>query len=206
MRLGYSAAAAGSSTDAWHLSGSFNEGLIVQSAQSLLFDGDFAARMENGVARNAWLSLHTRYYRRIGRQPGKNLFFAKLSGSVGLNLDIDNPVVLGGDSGLRGYPLRYQSGDKKLLLTLEQRVFTEWYPFRLFHVGAAVFFDIGRTWGANAVAAPNLGLLKDAGIGLRIGNSRSGNGRVVHVDLAFPMDGESDISKVQLLVEAKSSF
>jgi outer membrane protein assembly factor BamA len=203
MRLGYSAAAAGSSADAWHLGASFNEGLIVEDRQSLLLDGDLAARLEGGVARNTLLSMNARYYR---RQSGQNLFFARLSGSLGHNLDIDNPVVLGGDSGLRGYPLRYQSGDRKLLLTLEQRVFTEWYPFRLFHIGGAVFFDVGRTWGVDAVASTNLGWLRDAGIGLRIGNSRSSTGRIVHVDLAFPMDGEADISKVQLLVEAKSGF
>src|SRR5947199_4526984 len=34
------------------------------------------------------------------------------------------------------------------------------YPFRLFRVGAAVFFDSGRTWGSAPLAAPSLGLLR----------------------------------------------
>ena len=51
-----------------------------------------------------------------------------------------------------------------------------------------------------------MGVLKDVGIGLRIGNTRSGLGNIIHVDLAFPLDGDSSISNVQLLVETKQHF
>lgn len=196
-RIGYSG------NSAWHFKGSFNEALFMSDAQSLLIDGEFDGRVEAGVARNAMLTLNAKFYR---RRSERNLFFAKLSTSLGRNLDIDNPLTLGGDTGLRGYPLRYQSGDKKVLLTLEQRIFTNWYPFRLFNVGGAVFFDAGRTWGPSPVATQNRGLLRDVGFGLRIASSRSGSGRVMHIDLAFPLDGGSDISQMQLLIEAKSSF
>jgi hypothetical protein len=49
-------------------------------------------------------------------------------------------------------------------------------------------------------------LLKDIGIGLRFGNSRSGLGNIIHVDLAFPLDGDSSIDDVQILVETKERF
>jgi hypothetical protein len=48
--------------------------------------------------------------------------------------------------------------------------------------------------------------LKDVGFGLRLGNTRSGNGRVIHIDIAFPLDGEDDIDSVQILIDAKGSF
>jgi hemolysin activation/secretion protein len=144
-----------------------------------------------------------RFHRRLSK---RQLFYVSLSGSAGKNLDIDNPLYLGGDTGLRGYPLRYQNGESRALLTIEQRLFTDWYPFRLAHVGAAVFFDAGRTWGDSPVGATNLGLLKDVGFGLRLGNTRSGNGRVLHIDIAFPLDGEDDIDSVQILIDAKGSF
>jgi hemolysin activation/secretion protein len=89
---------------------------------------------------------------------------------------------------------------------VEQRYFTDWYPFRLFRVGGAIFYDMGRTWGSAPLAQPSLGLLKDAGFGLRFGNSRSGLGNVIHVDLAFPLDGGSGISKVQFLVQTEATF
>ncbi len=34
---------------------------------------------------------------------------------------------------------------------------TDWYPFRLFRIGGAAFFDIGRTWGPAALGESNLG-------------------------------------------------
>ena len=109
-------------------------------------------------------------------------------------------------NGLRGYPLRYQGGDRSALFTIEERYFTKWYPFRLFHVGAAAFFDVGRAWGENPFATDNLGWLKDVGFGARFGSSRSGKGTIVHVDLAFPLDGDSSIDKVQLVIETKQGF
>jgi len=90
-----------------------------------------------------------------------------LTGTKAWRLDVDNQVLLGGDNGLRGYPLRYQDGTAQALWTIEQRFFSDWYPFRLFRVGAAAFFDMGRIWGNAPLAAPSLGLLKDAGFGLR---------------------------------------
>ena len=53
-------------------------------------------------------------------------------------------MLLGGDNGLRGYPLRYQAGTSRALLTLEERYYTGWYPFHLFYVGARP----SSTWGA----------------------------------------------------------
>ena len=48
--------------------------------------------------------------------------------------------------------------------------------------------------------------LKEVGIGLRFGSSRSSFGNVIHVDLAFPLDGDDSIDSVQFLVETKASF
>lgn len=108
--------------------------------------------------------------------------------------------------GLRGYPLRYQGGDSSLLLTVEERLFTDWYPFHLIRIGAVGFFDAGRTWGVNPVGSENPGWLKDVGVGLRFGNTRSGIGRVVHLDLAFPLDGDSRIDSMQILFKGHASF
>jgi hemolysin activation/secretion protein len=133
-------------------------------------------------------------------------FFASVSGAVSEQLDQELQLTLGGDNGLRGYPLRYQAGTARALLTLEQRYYTKWYPFRLFYVGAAAFFDMGRTWGTDVTGAESAGLLKDVGVGLRLGSSRSSFGNVVHIDLAFPLDGDDDIDSVQLLVTTKRTF
>jgi hemolysin activation/secretion protein len=170
---------------------------------SLLIESQGGARYEHGTLTNALYSAEARYYWRVSQS---QLFFASLSGTISKNLDQDQQVLLGGDNGLRGYPLRYQDGSSRALFTLEQRVYTKYYLFRLFHVGGAVFFDMGRTWGRGTVSGPTEGLLKDVGVGLRFGSSRSAFGNVIHVDLAFPLDGDSSIDKVQLVVETKKSF
>ncbi|MCS6947744.1 MAG: hypothetical protein NZM12_09030, partial [Steroidobacteraceae bacterium] len=128
------------------------------------------------------------------------------SGDIGHKLDLDRELLLGGDGGLRGYPLRYQAGKARALLTIEERLFTDWYPLRLVHVGAAAFVDVGRTWGGDPLGSPQLGWLKDVGVGLRFGNSRSALGNVLHLDVAMPIDGSADIKKLQFLIQTKRSF
>ena len=149
------------------------------------------------------LTAEARYYASTG---DRTKFFATIAGTVTENLDDDTQLLLGGDTGLRGYPLRYQAGTASALLTLGERYYTNWYPFRLFHVAAAAFFDMGRTWGTDVTGATSDGLLKDVGIGLRLGSSRSAFGNVIHIDLAFPLDGGDDIEDVQFIVETKARF
>jgi len=202
-RIGAARSAFGSSTDAWLLNAGARTSISKSQSSSLVLASEFGTRIENDGVANLLLNMDARYYKRLS---DKRLFFVRLNGSIGHNLDLDQQLYLGGDNGLRGYPLRYQAGDKRALLTIEQRFYTDWYPFRLFRVGAAVFFDMGRTWGEGPLGTGNDGLLRDVGAGLRLGNTRSSMGRVVHVDVAYPLDGNNDISDVQFIVELKQSF
>jgi hemolysin activation/secretion protein len=149
------------------------------------------------------LAAEARYYNQTSK---RTRFFATINGTVTEELDEDKQLLLGGDNGLRGYPLRYQAGTSSALLTLEQRYYTDWYPWRLFHVAGAVFFDAGRTWGTDVTGATSDGLLKDVGLGLRLGSSRAAFGNVVHINLAFPLDGGDDIDSVQFVIETKERF
>ena len=202
FRIGYSSANAGSSETAWHFSASLSNSLLNSKRSSLTINTVLNGRLAGGNAENTRLSAVSRFHRRVGE---RQLFYMSVSGVLGHDLDLDRPVELGGDTGLRGYPLRYQTGESKALITLEQRYYTDWYLFRILHVGAAVFFDVGRTWGETPINNVNLGWLKDVGFGLRLGKTRMGGG-VVHIDLAFPLDGEDDIDSVQLLFKVKRSF
>ena len=129
-----------------------------------------------------------------------------MDATIGQNLDINNRPYLGGDNRLRGYPARYQAGNSRIVFTVEQRYFTDWYPFRIARIGGAIFMDIGKTWDDDIFKSPQMGWLKNAGFGLRIANSRSEIGRVLHIDIAYPLDGSSDLDKLQLLIDAKKGF
>lgn len=202
-RLGYSSTAFGADRNAWLVNARARKGFGNFESSSLLLASDLDTRWETDGLQNFVLQASAKYYK---RQSEKRLFYASLSGMYGHNLDIDNQLYLGGDNGLRGYPLRYQGGDKSALLTLEQRYFTDWYPFHLFRVGGAVFFDAGRTWGSSPVSTDSLGLQKDIGVGLRLGNTRLGANGMIHIDLAFPLDGDDSIKNVQLVIETKRGF
>lgn len=200
--LGYSSTTLGADRNAWVASAQGSVGFGSLNSKALLLGFNGQARLEDGDLRNARLRFDARYYR---RQSDRRTFFVEVSGTAGDNLDLDDPIELGGRTGLRGYPLRYQGGDAKAVLSVEQRWFTNKYPFRLFRLGAAVFADVGRAWGENPIGEENQGWLRDVGFGLRIAPVRASR-RIVHIDFAFPLDGDSSIDSVQVLFRARSTF
>jgi hypothetical protein len=107
-----------------------------------------------GVRVGTLVGGSARYY---FRQSERRLLYLSASADVGSKLDLDHPLLLGGDNGLRGYRLRYQGGEGRWIFTAEQRLFSNWYPFRLFNVGGAIFYDVGQTWGDNPAGTPSRG-------------------------------------------------
>ncbi|MCH8139831.1 MAG: GH3 auxin-responsive promoter family protein, partial [Proteobacteria bacterium] len=158
--LGFSKESFGADRDAVLYRTSYSRGFGEFDKSSLLLSVWASGREEGGDSKNAEVGFIARYYR---PQSEKRLFYMTMRGIHGHDLDLDNPIELGGETGLRGYPLRYQSGDASFLFTVEQRFFWDWYPFRLFRVGGAVFFDVGRTWGDNPVGGESSGWLRDVG-------------------------------------------
>lgn len=193
----------GASADATLFRGSAARGLHLGTDRSLLLSLEAGGWLANGAARDALLSARARYYQPTGAH---TLLFAGLELDHGHALDADHELVLGGDDGLRGYPLRYQRGSGRALLTLEERLYTPWTVWHLARLGAAAFVDMGQAWGESSIGEPRLGVLADAGFGLRLGNLRSGLGNVLHLDVAWPLGGDPSISSVQFLVQTKHSF
>ncbi|NBU24677.1 MAG: hypothetical protein EBS39_03470 [Gammaproteobacteria bacterium] len=202
-RLGYASRSLGADREAFVFDGQVSRGFSWGGRNSLLMDASLNGRHEDGQFKDMLLEAEARYYRRHSE---RRLGFASLTVAVGHELDADRQVLLGGDNGLRGYPLRYQGGEGRWLFTVEQRFYTNWYPFRLVNVGGAVFADVGSAFGANPYGSGDRKTLADVGIGLRLGNSRSGLGNVLHIDLAFPLNADKSIQNVQLLIETKRSF
>jgi hypothetical protein len=202
-QIGYAAASFGSDRNAVMFAGGVSKGLALTERQSVFFDLNTRGRVEDGSIAGGLLESGARYY---FRQSPRRVLFLGLSATAGANLDQDQQILLGGDNGLRGYPLRYQSGEGRWLFTAEQRLFSNWYPLQMFNVGGAVFYDMGASWGRDPLGSPSQGLLRDIGFGLRFGNSRSALGNVLHVDIAYPLDGDSSVDSLQFLVQTKKSF
>lgn len=203
MTAGLASSALGSTSSALMLAAEGEAGFDLGNEQYLIGDFELSSRVEAGGLHNAQLDAGGRYYK---RQSEHRVLFAGLAATWTSHLDQDTQLLLGGDNGLRGYPLRYQAGTSSAVLTLEQRFYTDWQPLKLANVGAAIFADTGRMWGRDRFAAAPEGWLTDVGVGLRLGSVRSGLGNILHIDIAFPLDRTNDIDALQLTIETKKSF
>jgi len=203
VEIGLASAAFGSGERAIRFAGIARKGFQFGGHQELFVASDFKSRVEHGRARNLVADASADYY---WRWLPEWVLYAGASGTVTDALDPDMQLTIGGDSGLRGYPLRYEAGSSRALMTIEQRFYTDWYPFRLARVGGAIFADAGRAWGHAVVGTNQPGLLEDVGFGLRLGNTRSGLGNVLHIDCAFPLNAPRGIRGFQVLVQTKQSF
>jgi outer membrane protein assembly factor BamA len=201
--IGLSSSGFGADRDAIMLAASARKGYEFDATQQLFLVSTFSSRVEDQRFRNLIASSTASYY---WRWRPNWLLYTNLAATLTDALDPDAQLLLGGDNGLRGYPLRYESGSTRAVFTVEQRFYTDWYPFRLVRVGGAVFADVGRTWGTGVIGNSDPGLLRDVGFGLRLGNTRSGLGNVLHIDLAFPLKQFPGISRTQFIVQTLQSF
>lgn len=134
-------------------------------------------------------------------------FYALLQLSKSHRLFKDKQLLLGGDLGLRGYPSRYQSGDRSVLISIEHRFYFNYELWQLFNTAGVVFADIGRAWFKRRDNGINGGVLKDIGFGLRFSPTRAGKDVVLHLDLAVPLDkDDKGLNALQINFEAKKSF
>jgi outer membrane protein assembly factor BamA len=200
LQVGRALGAFGASRELWFYRGGVTDGFDVTSSSIVLTTWHFGGRYAGGQSENQSVGGAARYYQRQGRHI---LYYAAASADAVHDPDVPGPLTIGGDNGLRGYPLRYQSGERRALMTLEARVYSDWYPLRLVRVGGAVFYDVGRAWRGENRNLTNPGWLSDVGFGLRFLNARTAFGNVLHADIAFPLDREGDIKSVQFVLRTK---
>jgi len=203
IQLGRSLTGLGSTQNLWLYSATASDGFRLPSNQFLLGSASASGQAGYAPLDRQMTSGSIRFY---GHPDGRTLTFVSLSGDTVKDPNLAAQLVLGGDTGLRGYPRNYQTGDRRVLLNVEERVYTDWYPFRLIRVGAAVFYDRGRAWGGPGESPSSAGWLSNVGFGLRFLSTRSAFGNVLHVDFAFPLNRDPNIKSFQFLVTSKLSL
>jgi outer membrane protein assembly factor BamA len=203
LQLGYAARSFGSTRDAVMYTAAATRGVEFAPRHVLVASGGVNGQLVDGAISRQRANAQLQWF-----VPQSNawLFYASLSGDMLTDPAPLDVLTLGGDNGVRGYPLRYQSGTRRMVLSLEERLYTDQYWFRLLRLGAAAFVDVGRAWGGpfdNPVAP---GWLADVGIGLRFFNVRAAFATVIHLDLAMPVDPAPGVKKLQVLVRTRASF
>jgi outer membrane protein assembly factor BamA len=140
---------------------------------------------ERGHYENGWKNVETRIDLEYYHVRPRHTWAGHFAWDQVLNPDVDTQLLLGGTSGLRGYPVNAFSGNRLLQANLENRLFLIDDVFEFFGVGAVGFIDAGYAWPQGT--SPVLGDIRASyGGGMRIHLSRASLGQVLRFDLAWP--------------------
>lgn len=111
-----------------------------------------------------------------------------------------NTIVLGGESGLRGYDTYFRTGDRMHVLNTELRFYPQLELLAVI-LGGAVFADFGRTWKPGEKQSLFQNYFRSWGVGLRLSLEKISRGEMIRLDLANSQDG-----KWQLSVNSRQYF
>ena len=148
------------------------------------------------VVRNTFVTISAKYYKRFSRHTLAVHYLTKL----GYELDSSNQFQLGADSGLRGYPARAFTGEKLMLLNIEDRQF--WGTYKIgaeVELGSVIFLDAGNVWkDENDIDLAELNW--SAGVGLRIGLENMPSSPILRIDYGWAL-GDNSGSEVTVGLE-----
>ncbi len=117
------------------------------------------------------------------------------------DLDRENQLTLGADTGLRGWDPDTFDGTGRAVFNLQWRTLLKEDFLNLFSVGIVFFGDAGKTWGAR-FGPDTDGIRFDAGVGLLADMTHIGISNVLRLDVAVPDDG----SGVTVIVTTTALF
>lgn len=204
FQLGHASDDTGSDDQGYVFEGYLRKNFKITAKQILSFDTTLSGIKSDEGLLDFKTTVSTRFYH---NRSENQQFYGLIQFSKSQHLFNDKQLLLGGNTGLRGYPSRYQNGDRSFLITIEQRFYFNYELWQLFDTGGVVFADAGRAWFKNSNNGTNGGVLKDIGIGLRFSPTRAAKNMVLHLDFAIPLDKDkTDLDAFQINFEAKKSF
>ena len=151
---------------------------------------------DSGRAENLVAQVWARYRRTQTPRWG---LFVDAEATVTDQLTPDQQILSGGDSGMRGYPNRFQAGAHRFRITAEERYYSGIYLWRVLRIAGAAFIDVGRAWDS----ARDNPVLANAGFGLRLESTRTDRNRVYHIDFAFPLVSQPGARGVEVTLTGK---
>ena len=199
LNLGLLTPSLGSDDNYLRIAGHYSDGEYKNNKHIGLFSADAISYIGSGNLKGSTLELKAEYFY---LKNSKNTFYLSGKLQTSDNLKINEQFKIGSADGMRGYPTGFQSGNKAAIVSAEYRHFFDYYPYRLAKFGAIAFADVGTAWGTSESQK----IIKDVGIGLRIVPTRSSTLKVIHLDLAFPLDGNDKTDSMQFNITTKSTF
>lgn len=156
------------------------------SPRDFLFSSVYwSGRRRQERMENAFVDSRLRY---LWKPATRHTFVGNAVFQHGYNLDPEVQLLLGAESGLRGYPVRTFSGTRLLLLSAEQRWFAADDVWQLASLGLSAFADSGFVWHRRERISLS-DLKTSVGIGLLVGRNRLSNTQpTLRLDLAYALD------------------
>jgi len=150
----------------------------------------FYANVSSEVVRNTIVSASARYYKKFsGHTVATNL-----ATTLGYDLDSSVQFTLGADSGLRGYPARQFTGDKRVLMNLEDRQFWGNISFGpKISLGTVVFVDAGNVWKEEEEIDLD-DMNWSTGFGFRLGFVNMPGHPILRIDFGWAIGGEDNFA------------
>ncbi|KKO46422.1 hypothetical protein WG68_05555 [Arsukibacterium ikkense] len=204
VRVGQLQTALGADARGWQLDAAIEKAWSLQSDLWLLASLNYHG-LKMADLRQQLLSTHWQLVYQLNRQSS---VVGVLDLQRGHDLFDDEALYLGGDTGLRAFPLFYQRGDNRMVATAEYRYYTDWNILHIFDVGFAGFADAGRSWGAEQRGENEIddSILYGVGVGIRLLSTHSSRGTMVHIDLTRPVSDNPELGNWQWRVTAKRRF
>lgn len=205
LRLGRLLESLGADQGGWHWQASIQKNFELNDISWLVSRMSYSQLHRNQLQEQQLFQSELRYVRHLSAQ---QVLIAQLQWSVGKNLFRDQRMTIGGDEGMRAFPLYYQTGDKAAIASLEYRYITHWHVYQLLDVALAGFVDGGRAWDnpQRPVGPDDERNLAGYGLGIRLLPSHSSRGSVISIDLAKPVSDNPDLSGWRWRLIAKRPF
>ena len=144
-----------------------------------------------GGVKNGWKDVLAEFHIYSYWRPSetsRHTLFARLSGAGGWSSTGPFQLTLGGVSGLRGYSVDDLPGGRRLVATLEDRIYFGSPGDGFIDMGMTTFVDVGSIWEGGVPFGADSGPQATAGAGLRIGFPGGTRG-LTRIDVAFPLNG-----------------
>lgn len=198
-RIGWKDEAYGATEEGYVLGFDYNFGHFITTNTMAILDLSIDQESNQTIDDTGLLKIDGRLYSYRGEN---NSYLFRTRFEVAQNPESFERIEVGGDSGLKGYPVRYQNGDRALTISAEKRIYFNVYLWRLAKFGFAVFAEAGSAWdsGDNPV------WLSDVGAGVRLVSTRQSNAKVLQVDIAVPLNERDEVDDYQFFVKARSEF
>ena len=135
-------------------------------------------------------------------ETSRHTFFSRVSGTGGWSVTGPFQLTLGGSSGVRGYSVDGLPGGRRLIASLEDRIYLGSPGDGLVDLGLTVFGDAGQIWDAGVPFGADSSFLTSGGAGLRLGFPGGTRG-LTRIDLAFPLNGPNAFSQPTFRVSAE---